>query len=50
MANDTDIKIDAGHEFWVTTDPAYAESGSAEYMYVDYVSTSILLFSFDVDW
>ena len=38
MANDTDIKINAGHEFWVTTDPAYAESGSAEYMFVDYAN------------
>jgi pyruvate kinase len=39
MTNDTDVKIEAGHEFWVTTNPEYAEKGSAEYMYVDYVST-----------
>ncbi|CDZ98564.1 pyruvate kinase [Phaffia rhodozyma] len=36
MANDTDVKISAGHEFWVTTDEAHAESGSAEMIYMDY--------------
>lgn len=32
------VPIPAGHEFWVTTDRAYAESGTKEYLYMDYVS------------
>ncbi|KAG8932255.1 Pyruvate kinase [Tulasnella sp. 418] len=38
MKNDTDIKISAGHEFIVTTDPRYAEACDEEYMYVDYAN------------
>lgn len=38
MANDQDVKIPAGHEFYVTTDEAYAEKGTAEMIYMDYVS------------
>ncbi|KAG8992570.1 Pyruvate kinase [Tulasnella sp. JGI-2019a] len=36
MVNDQDIKISAGHEFIVTTDPKYAEACDEKYMYVDY--------------
>ena len=36
------IPIQAGHEFWVTTEKEYAEAGTAEYMYVDYVSCLVL--------
>ncbi|KAI5452164.1 Pyruvate kinase [Naganishia albida] len=38
MKNDTDVKISAGHEFYVTTDPKYAEACDDEYMYVDYAN------------
>lgn len=38
MKNDTDVKIAAGHEFYVTTDPKYAEACDDEYMYVDYAN------------
>ncbi|KAG8903844.1 Pyruvate kinase [Tulasnella sp. 403] len=38
MRNDTDIKISAGHEFIVTTDPKYATECDDKYMYVDYVN------------
>ena len=37
MTNDTDVKIPAGHEFYISTNPADAESGSAEQIYMDYV-------------
>jgi pyruvate kinase len=32
------VPISAGHEFWVTTDKAFAESGSADQIFMDYVS------------
>ncbi|ORY31261.1 pyruvate kinase [Naematelia encephala] len=38
MTNDTDVPIGAGHEFWVTTDKAYAEAGTSEYLYMDYAN------------
>lgn len=38
MKDDKDVKIVAGHEMWVTTDPKYAEACDAEYMYVDYAN------------
>ncbi|WVQ63599.1 pyruvate kinase [Kwoniella botswanensis] len=38
MKDDTDVPIDAGHEFWVTTDKSFAESGSAEQIYMDYTN------------
>ncbi|WVO17326.1 pyruvate kinase [Cryptococcus depauperatus] len=38
MKDDTDVPIPAGHEFWVTTDKAFAEAGTAEQIYVDYVT------------
>ncbi|RSH81112.1 Pyruvate kinase [Apiotrichum porosum] len=36
MANDQDVPIPAGHEFWVTTDKAFAESGNADQIFMDY--------------
>ncbi|CAD6565311.1 MAG: Pyruvate kinase [Tremellales sp. Tagirdzhanova-0007] len=38
MKDDLDVAITAGHEFWVTTDKAYAEAGTAEYVYIDYAN------------
>ncbi|EJT52353.1 pyruvate kinase [Trichosporon asahii var. asahii CBS 2479] len=38
MTNDQDVPIPAGHEFWVTTDPAYKESGTADMIYMDYTN------------
>ncbi|WOO82084.1 Pyruvate kinase [Vanrija pseudolonga] len=38
MANDADVPIPAGHEFWVTTDKAFAESGNADQIYMDYAN------------
>ncbi|UOH80200.1 pyruvate kinase [Cryptococcus neoformans] len=38
MKDDTDVPISAGHEFWVTTDKAYAEAGTAEQIYIDYTN------------
>lgn len=38
MAGDADVPIEAGHEFYVTTDKAHAESGSKEMIFMDYVS------------
>ncbi|KAK8850612.1 pyruvate kinase [Kwoniella newhampshirensis] len=38
MKDDKDIPINAGHEFWVTTDKAFAESGDAEQIYMDYTN------------
>ncbi|KAL7420866.1 Pyruvate kinase [Cryptotrichosporon argae] len=38
MKDDADVPIPAGHEFWVTTDKAFAESGSAEQIYMDYAN------------
>ncbi|KAK1923235.1 pyruvate kinase [Papiliotrema laurentii] len=38
MKDDKDIPIEAGHEFWVTVDPAYAEAGTAEQIYMDYTN------------
>ncbi|PWN45047.1 pyruvate kinase [Ceraceosorus guamensis] len=36
MVNGEDVKISQGHEFYVTMDDAYAEKGSADYLYIDY--------------
>ncbi|RSH86977.1 Pyruvate kinase [Saitozyma podzolica] len=36
MKDDTDIPIPAGHEFYVTTDKAYATACDAENLYLDY--------------
>lgn len=36
MVNDEDAAIDAGHEFYVTTDDAYAAKCSPQYLYIDY--------------
>ncbi|SPO19800.1 probable pyruvate kinase [Ustilago trichophora] len=36
MVNGEDVKIPMGHEFYVTTDDAYAEKCSLEYLYIDY--------------
>lgn len=35
---DEQVPIQAGHEFYVTTDAKYAEAGDAEQIYMDYVS------------
>jgi pyruvate kinase len=37
MTNDQDVKIAAGHEFYISTNPADAESGTAEQIFMDYV-------------
>lgn len=37
MTNDTDVKIAAGHEFYISTNPADAETGTAEQIFMDYV-------------
>lgn len=36
MINDEDVKITAGHEFYVTMDEQYAASGSDKYLFIDY--------------
>lgn len=36
MVNDEDVKIAMGHEFYVTTDDAYAEKCSDKHLYIDY--------------
>jgi len=38
MKDDADVPIAAGHEFYVTTDKSFAESGSAEQIYMDYAN------------
>ncbi|WWD20791.1 pyruvate kinase [Kwoniella shandongensis] len=38
MKDDKDIPINAGHEFYITTDKAFAESGDAEQIYMDYTN------------
>ncbi|OCF35871.1 pyruvate kinase [Kwoniella heveanensis CBS 569] len=38
MKDDKDIPIPAGHEFWVTTDKSFAESGTEEQIYMDYAN------------
>ncbi|WVQ95306.1 pyruvate kinase [Kwoniella sp. CBS 9459] len=38
MKDDKDIPIPAGHEFWVTTDKSFAESGNEEQIYMDYTN------------
>ncbi|KAK4689268.1 pyruvate kinase, partial [Tremellales sp. Uapishka_1] len=38
MTGDADIKIPAGHEFYITTDKAFAEKGTAEQIYMDYAN------------
>ncbi|WVF67744.1 pyruvate kinase [Kwoniella sp. CBS 6097] len=38
MKDDKDIPIPAGHEFWVTTDKSFAESGTEEQIYMDYTN------------
>lgn len=38
MANDADVAIDAGHEFYITTDKAHAEAGSKEMIFMDYAN------------
>ena len=38
MKDDKDVKISAGHEFYVTTDKQYAEAGTKEQIFMDYVS------------
>jgi hypothetical protein len=40
------IKVQAGHEMYVTTDSQYAENCDDKYMYMDYVST-VLSNAFD---
>lgn len=40
MKDDVEVKVAAGHEMYVTTDPKYAEACDGQYMYVDYVSVS----------
>jgi pyruvate kinase len=34
---DLQVPIQAGHEFVITTDPAFAEAGTAEQIFMDYV-------------
>ena len=36
MVNGEDVKITAGHEFYVTMDEKYAQACSAEHLYIDY--------------
>lgn len=36
MVNEADVKITAGHEFYVTMDDKYAEACSDQYLYIDY--------------
>jgi pyruvate kinase len=36
MVDGEDVKISTGHEFYVTTDDAYAEKCSATHLYIDY--------------
>lgn len=36
MENGVDVVVEEGHEFIVTTNDAYAEKGSGEYLYIDY--------------
>ncbi|CCV00390.1 unnamed protein product [Malassezia sympodialis ATCC 42132] len=38
MINGEDIPIKAGHEFIVTTDPAYEQKCSDQYLYIDYLN------------
>ncbi|WWC72697.1 pyruvate kinase [Kwoniella pini CBS 10737] len=38
MKDDADVPIDAGHEFWITTDKSFAESGTKEQIYMDYTN------------
>lgn len=42
MKDDVEVKVEAGHEMYVTTDPKYAEACDGEYMYVDYVSNEAI--------
>lgn len=36
MVNGEDVKIQAGHEFYVTMDDKYAEACTAQHLYIDY--------------
>jgi pyruvate kinase len=40
---DDQVPINAGHEFYVTTDDQYASAGTAEQIYMDYVSYCFLI-------
>lgn len=42
MTNDQDVPIKAGHEFWVTTEEAYNQSGTAEQIYMDYANLPLV--------
>lgn len=46
FANTAQVKIPAGHEFYITTDEKYATASTAEYMYLDYVSLASVGWSF----
>jgi hypothetical protein len=38
----TQVKISAGHEFILATDPKYSEIGDANIIFVDYVRRVVL--------
>jgi pyruvate kinase len=38
METGEDVKIQTGHEFYVTTDPQYAQKCSDKYLYIDYAN------------
>ena len=42
MKDDADVPIPAGHEFYITTNKDFAESGTAEQIYMDYVRAATL--------
>jgi pyruvate kinase len=38
------INIPAGHEFLITTDPAYSESCDDQHLFVDYVRIHVTIY------